>query len=546
MSTLWHKDAIIYQVYVRGFYDANGDGVGDFVGLTEKLDHIRELGCNTILLLPFYPSPLRDDGYDISDYKGVHPAYGTLEEFRRFLDAAHDAGLRVVAELVINHTSDEHPWFRAARGAPDGEHGDFYVWSDDDRRYPDARVLFVDSEKSNWEYDAARRQFYLHRFHAFEPDLNYDNPRVVAAMLDAVRYWFDQGVDGLVLAGAPYLVERDGTPCEGLPETHAVLRRFRAELDAGYPGRVLVAEANQWPEDVVPYFGSGRDECHMAFNFPLMPRLFMALRREERAPIVEILERTPPIPDDCQWGLFLRNHTELTLEMVTDHERDYLFAAYARDARMRLNRGIRRRLAPLMEHDRRRIELLNALLLSMRGSPVIYYGDEIGMGDNVYLGGRAGVRTPMQWTGDRNAGFSGADPARLYFPLNMDPVYGYQAVNVEAQQRTPASLLNWMRRLIAVRRRTPAFGRGSRQTLAVDNPAVFAFTREDAGTRIVVVANLSARAQQCGVDLAQFAGAVPVEMLGESTFRPIDAGPYMLTLAAYGFYWLQLGAPPAG
>lgn len=539
MDNLWHKDAIIYQVYVRGFYDSNADGVGDFNGLTEKLEYIRDLGCNTLWVLPFYPSPLRDDGYDISDYMGVHPDFGTLQDFQRFLETAHQMDLRVLIELVLNHTSDEHPWFKASRTEPKGPYGDWYVWSDDDRKYRQARIIFTDTEQSNWTFDPVRKQFYWHRFYSHQPDLNYDNPQVVQAMLEVMKYWLDMGVDGFRVDAAPYLVEREGTKCENLPETHAILKLFRRTIDEQYTGRILLAEANQWPEDVVPYFGDN-DEFHMAFHFPLMPRMFMALRREDRTPIVEILTRTPPIPLGCQWSLFLRNHDELTLEMVSDEERDYMFKAYARDPRMRLNVGIRRRLAPLMDNDRRQIELLNAMLLSLHGSPVIYYGDEIGMGDNIYLGDRNGVRTPMQWTGDRNAGFSRADPARLYCPVNMDPVYGYQAVNVEAQLRTPASLLNWMRKIIAVRKAHPVFGRGSMEIFEPDNLAIFAYLREWEDSRVVCVNNLSSKAQQVDLDLSRFEGAVPVEMLGESRFRPITRAPYTLTLAPYGFFWLRL------
>ena len=545
METLWHKDAIIYQLHVRAFADSNADGIGDFAGLCERLEYIRDLGCNTIWLLPFYPSPLRDDGYDIADYRGIHPDYGTIADFQRFLETAHSLGLRVMTELVVNHTSDQHEWFQASRRDPKGPFGDYYVWSDDDKRYRDARIIFLDTESSNWAFDALRKQFFWHRFFSHQPDLNFDNPKVTEEILDVMKHWLDMGVDGFRVDAVPYLIERDGTICENLPETHAILKRLRRKIDHEFQGRVLLAEANQWPEDVIEYFGEA-DEFHMAFHFPLMPRMFMALRREERTPIVDILVRTPPIPKACQWTIFLRNHDELTLEMVTDEERDYMYNAYARDPRMRINLGIRRRLAPLMENDRRQIELLHALLLSMHGSPVIYYGDEIGMGDNIYLGDRNGVRTPMQWTPDRNAGFSRADPARLFFPVNMDPVYGYGAVNVEAQLRTPTSLLYWMRQIIGVRKRNPVFGRGTMDILMPHNVAVLAFVREHEGTRVLCVYNLSSRAQQCELELSKHAGSRVTEMIGEQPFRSVGHEPYPFTLAPYGFYWLRLDAPTEG
>ncbi|MCK6430594.1 MAG: maltose alpha-D-glucosyltransferase, partial [Burkholderiaceae bacterium] len=447
---LWYKDAIVYEVHVKAFFDSNDDGIGDFPGLTSKLDYLHDLGVNTIWLLPFYPSPFRDDGYDVADYHNVHPAYGTREDFRRFVREAHKRGLRVITELVVNHTSDQHPWFQAARRAPKGSvKRNFYVWSDDPNRYAGTRIIFTDSEKSNWTWDEVAQQYYWHRFFHHQPDLNFDNPQVLKAVIRIMRFWLDMGVDGFRLDAIPYLVERDGTSNENLPETHAIIKKIRAALDARYTGRLLLAEANQWPEDVAEYFGDG-DECHMAYHFPLMPRMYMALAMEDRHPIVEIMTQTPEIPDACQWAIFLRNHDELTLEMVTSRERDYMYNMYAADKRARINLGIRRRLAPLMENDLDRIKLMNSLLLSMPGSPIVYYGDEIGMGDNIFLGDRDGVRTPMQWTSDRNGGFSRADPQRLYLPPIMDPVYGFEAVNVEAQSRDPSSLLAWTRRLLAV------------------------------------------------------------------------------------------------
>ncbi len=537
---LWYKDAIIYQVHVRTYFDSNGDGIGDFPGLTAKLDYIQRLGVNTIWLLPFYPSPLKDDGYDIAHYEGVHRSYGTLKDFKTFLREAHERGIQVVTELVINHTSDQHPWFQAARKAPpDSTKRAFYVWSDTPDKYAGVRIIFQDTEKSNWSWDAEAKQYFWHRFFSHQPDLNFDNPRVKRAVLKVMKFWMDLGVDGLRLDAVPYLVERDGTICENLPETHEILREIRAELDARYENRMLLAEANQWPADVRPYFGDG-DECHMAFHFPLMPRLFMAVRQEDRYPITEVLRQTPDIPENCQWATFLRNHDELTLEMVTNEERDYMWQQYAADPQMRLNQGIRRRLAPLMENNRQRIELLNSLLFSLPGTPVIYYGDEIGMGDNVYLGDRNGVRTPMQWTGDRNAGFSSADPSRLYAPPVMDPVYNYQGLNVEAQERSPFSLLNWMKRIIAVRRQQQVFGRGSIQFLEPENRKVLAYIRQFEGTTVLCVANLSRSVQPVSLDLQQYAGRVPVEMLDRTEFPRIGTLPFLLTLGPYGFYWFQL------
>ena len=543
---LWYKDAVIYELHVKSYLDANNDGVGDFAGLIEKLDYIAELGVNTIWLLPFFPSPRRDDGYDISDYRGVHPDYGDHADLRRFINEAHARELRVVIELVINHTSDQHPWFQRARRAKPGSVArNFYVWSDNDAKYAGTRIIFLDTEKSNWTWDPVAKAYYWHRFYAHQPDLNYDNPHVMRAMLAVLRYWINMGVDGFRLDAVPYLVEREGTSNENLPETHSVLKRIRAALDAVYPDRMLLAEANQWPEDVQQYFGNG-DECHMAFHFPLMPRMFMALAQEDRFPITDIIRQTPDIPANCQWALFLRNHDELTLEMVTDKERDYLWTQYASDRRARLNLGIRRRLAPLLERDRRRIELLNSLLLSMPGAPVIYYGDEIGMGDNIHLGDRDGVRTPMQWSPDRNGSFSRADFASLVLPPIMDPLYGYQAVNVEAQTRDQHSLLNWMRRMLSIRKQQKLFGRGSLRLLYPTNRRILAYVREladgDKSDTVLCVANLSRSAQAVELDLAAFAGRVPVEMLGGSAFPPVGQLPYLLTLPPYGFYWFVLAA----
>ncbi|MBM0104537.1 maltose alpha-D-glucosyltransferase [Steroidobacter sp. S1-65] len=545
---LWYKDAIIYQMHVKAFHDANGDGMGDFAGLTQKLDYIQELGVNTIWLLPFYPSPLRDDGYDIAEYTNVHPDYGTLEDFRQFIDEAHRRGLKVITELVINHTSDQHPWFQAARKAPPGSRErEFYVWSDDDKKFAGTRIIFTDTETSNWAWDPVAGQYYWHRFFSHQPDLNHNNPEVVEAVIRVMRFWMDLGVDGMRLDAIPYLCVREGTNNENLPETHAVLKRMRAAMDESYTGRMFLAEANQWPEDVREYFGEG-DECHMAYNFPLMPRIFMAVALEDRYPIAEIIRQTPDIPENCQWAIFLRNHDELTLEMVTDRERDYMYRMYAAEPRMRVNVGIRRRLAPLLGNDVDRIKLMNSLLLSMPGSPIIYYGDEIGMGDNIYIGDRNGVRTPMQWSIDRNAGFSRADPQRLYLPVIMDPIYGYQAVNVEAQSRDPSSLLNWTRRMLAVRRQFQCFGRGSLEFVRPQNRKIIAYVRSCGNELILCVANLSQTAQAVELDLSKYKGRVPVELMGRNAFPPIGDLPYFLTLPAHGFFWLQLSdsaAPPA-
>ncbi len=538
---LWYKDAIVYQLHVKAFFDSNGDGMGDFAGLAEKLDYVSELGVNTIWLLPFYPSPLRDDGYDVADYTNVHPSYGTRADFKQFVREAHRRGLRVITELVVNHTSDQHPWFQAARRAPAGSRKrDFYVWSDDPGKYAGTRIIFTDSEKSNWARDDIAKSYYWHRFFSHQPDLNFDNPQVLKAIFRVMRYWLDAGVDGFRLDAIPYLVEREGTNNENLPETHAVLKRLRAALDARYSGRLLLAEANQWPEDVQEYFGGG-DECHMAYHFPLMPRMYMAIAQEDRHPITEIMAQTPDIPATCQWAIFLRNHDELTLEMVTSRERDYMYQLYAADPRARINLGIRRRLAPLMENDVARIKLMDSLLFSMPGSPILYYGDEIGMGDNIYLGDRNGVRTPMQWSPERNAGFSRADPQRVYLQPIMDAVYGYEAVNVEAQARDPSSLLNWTRRMLTVRKSSPVFGRGTLTFLKPANRKILAYLREHGEEIVLCVANLARSAQPVELDLSRYKGRVPVELLGRTTFPAIGELPYLLTLAGHGFLWFRLG-----
>ncbi len=538
---LWYKDAVIYQIHVKSFFDANNDGVGDFPGLLSKLDYIADLGVNVIWLLPFYPSPRLDDGYDIADYRGVHPDYGTLADVKRFIAAAHDRGIRVIAELVVNHTSDQHPWFqRARRSKPGSVWRDFYVWSDTDQAYGGTRIIFVDTERSNWTWDPVAGAYYWHRFYSHQPDLNYDNPRVLKEVLSVLRYWVELGVDGLRLDAVPYLVEREGTNNENLPETHAILKRIRTELDTHYPDCMLLAEANQWPEDTKDYFGDG-DECHMAFHFPLMPRMYLAIAREDRFPITDILRQTPDIPPNCQWAIFLRNHDELTLEMVTQSERDFLWETYAVDRQARLNLGIRRRLAPLMERDRRRIELMNYLLLTMPGTPVVYYGDEIGMGDNIHLGDRNGVRTPMQWSPDRNGGFSRVgDPSRLVLPSIMDPLYGYEAVNVEAQAADPHSLLMWTRRTIAIRQQYKAFGRGSFRLLYPKNRKVLAYLREHEDVTILCVANLARTPQAVELEVAEFRGRVPIELTGGSVFPPIGDLTYLLTLPPFGFYWFSL------
>jgi len=536
---LWFKHAVFYEIHVRGFFDGNGDGMGDLQGLAAKLDYLEWLGIDCIWLLPMYPSPLRDGGYDIADFYDIHPDYGSVEDFRALVDAAHQRQIRVIADLVMNHTSSDHPWFQEARSSPDSPKRDWYVWSDTDDRYPDARVIFVDTEPSNWTWDPVAGQYYWHRFFSHQPDLNYENPEVRDEMLRVLRFWLDLGIDGFRLDAVPYLYEREGTNCENLSQTHTYLRRIRSEVDEAYPDRVLLAEANQWPEDVVEYFGRG-DECHMAFQFPVMPRMFMSLRREDATPMYEILERTPSVPETCQWGLFLRNHDELTLEMVTDDERDYMYAEYARDPRMKLNLGIRRRLAPLLDNGRDEVELMHAILFSLPGSPVLYYGDEIGMGDNVFLGDRDGVRTPMHWTGDRNGGFSGADFAQLYLPPLMDPVYGYPAVNVEAQLRTPTSLLRWLHRFVELRKQHPVFGLGTYEPLQPSNPRIFAHVRRWEEDIVLCVHNLARSAQAAELDLAQFAGLVPEEMIGQTRFPPIGELPYLLTFGPRGFYWFRL------
>ena len=546
---LWYKDAVIYELHVRAFQDSNGDGIGDFPGLLSRLDYLQDLGVTCLWLLPFFPSPLRDDGYDIANYVDVHPSYGTLDDFKQFLDAAHLRGMQVMVELVINHTSDQHPWFKSAIRAPKGSpEREMYVWSDTDRLYEGVRIIFTDTEKSNWTWDDTAQQYYWHRFFSHQPDLNFDNPRVMQEVLSAMRFWLDLGVDALRLDAIPYLVERDGTSCENVPETHDKIKEVRAVIDAEYSNRLILAEANMWPADVRPYFGDG-DECHMAFHFPLMPRIYMALRQEDRLPITDIMAQTPPIPDTTQWGLFLRNHDELTLEMVTNDERDYMYFAYSADPRMRINVGIRRRLAPLVDNNRRRIELLNSLLFSFPGTPILYYGDEIGMGDNIYLGDRNGVRTPMQWTSDRNAGFSRAVPARLYAPVIMDPIWGYEAINVEAQLTDQSSLLHWTRNMIALRKLFKVFGRGTQEFLAPENRKILAYVREykdeyGASEVVLCVANLSRFNQPVALDLSRFAGMVPVELLGYVPFPPIDKTPYALSLAPYSFLWLELQPAP--
>ena len=545
-DSLWYKDAIVYQLHVKSFFDGNNDGIGDFAGLISKLDYIADLGVNVIWLLPFYPSPRKDDGYDIADYRGVHPDYGTLADAKRFIAAAHARGMRVITELVVNHTSDQHPWFQRARQAKAGSmYRDFYVWSQDDHKFAGTRVIFVDTERSNWTWDEEAGAYYWHRFYSHQPDLNYDNPRVLKEVLSVLRYWLELGVDGLRLDAVPYLVEREGTNNENLSETHAVLKRIRAELDAHYSDRMLLAEANQWPEDAKDYFGDD-DECHMAFHFPLMPRMYMAIAREDRFPITDIMRQTPEIPPNSQWAIFLRNHDELTLEMVTSSERDFLWETYAADRRARLNLGIRRRLFPLLEHDRRRVELMNYLLFSMPGTPVIYYGDEIGMGDNIHLGDRDGVRTPMQWSPDRNGGFSRAQPSSLVLPSIMDALYGFEAVNVEAQSSDRHSLLNWTRRTIAIRRQYRAFGRGTFRLLYPKNRKVLAYLREYEGRSILCVANLARTPQAVELELSEFMGRTPIELDGGSVFPPIGQLTYLLTLSPYGFYWFLLADEEAG
>lgn len=545
---LWYKDAIIYQLHIKAFFDSNNDGIGDFPGLTAKLDYIQELGVNTVWILPFYPSPMKDDGYDIAEYTGIYPQYGTIGDFDRFIEEAHRRKLKVITELVINHTSDQHPWFQAARHAPPGSaEREFYVWSDTDEKFPETRIIFTDTEVSNWAWDDVAQAYYFHRFFSHQPDLNHNNPAVVEAVTRVMRFWLDKGVDGLRLDAIPYLCVREGTNNENLPETHAVIRRMRAVVDANYAGRVFLAEANQWPEDVRDYFGQG-DECHMAYHFPLMPRIFMAVALEDRYPVTEILRQTPAIPENCQWAIFLRNHDELTLEMVTDQERDYMYRMYAQEPRMRINVGIRRRLAPLLGNESERIKLVMSLLLSMPGSPILYYGDEIGMGDNIFLGDRNGVRTPMQWSPDRNAGFSRADPQQLFLPAIMDPIFGFQAVNVEAQSRESSSLLNWVKRILAIRQQHLLFGRGAIEFVRPANRKIMAYVRSLGDDTVLCVSNLSHTAQAVELDLARYRGRVPIELSGGSAFPPIGDLPYLLTLPGHGFFWLHLvegSEPPA-
>ncbi len=543
---LWFKRAVFYEVLVRGFSDSNGDGTGDLRGLTDKLDYLQWLGVDCLWLPPFYPSPLRDGGYDITNYTDVLSEFGTIDDFKTFLNAAHSRGIRVIIDFVMNHTSDQHPWFQASRTDPDGPFGNFYHWEDDDTRYPEARIIFVDTEPSNWTFDPIRKQYFWHRFFSHQPDLNFDEPGVQEAMINALRFWLDLGIDGLRLDAVPYLFVRDGTNGENLPETHEFLKRLRKEIDADYPDRVLLCEANQWPADVVEYFGNpatGGDECQMGFHFPVMPRIFMAVRREQRYPISEIMAQTPEIPHNCQWGIFLRNHDELTLEMVSDEERDYMWAEYAKDPRMKANIGIRRRLAPLLENDIDQIELFSALLFSLPGSPVLYYGDEIGMGDNIWLGDRDAVRTPMQWTPDRNSGFSTCDPGRLYLPVNMDSIYGYQVTNVEAQTRNTSSLLHWTRRMIQVRKANPAFGMGTFHDIGGSNPSVLSFVREFGDDIVLCVNNLSRFAQPVELDLRPWEGSEPIELMGGARFPAIGELPYLLTLSGHGFYWFRIPRP---
>jgi maltose alpha-D-glucosyltransferase/alpha-amylase len=542
----WFKRAVFYEVLVRSFKDSDGDGVGDLRGLIEKLDFLEWLGVDCLWLPPFYPSPLRDGGYDVSDYMNVLPEFGTLDDFSRFVRLAHDRGMRVIVDFVMNHTSDQHAWFQSSREDPDGPYGDFYVWADDDTGYTDARIIFVDTETSNWAFDPVRRQYYWHRFFSHQPDLNYENPAVGEAVTEALRFWLDLGIDGFRLDAVPYLFEEEGTNCENLPQTHGFLKQLRKVIEDEYPDTVLLCEANQWPADVVEYFGdfgAGGDECHMAFHFPVMPRIFMAVRRESRYPVSEIMAQTPVIPAGCQWGIFLRNHDELTLEMVTDDERDYMWTEYAKDPRMKANIGIRRRLAPLLENDTNQIELFTALLLSLPGSPVLYYGDEIGMGDNIWLGDRDGVRTPMQWTPDRNAGFSTGDPGRLTLPVVMDAVYGYQVTNVESQLTNTSSLLHWTRRMIEIRKQNPAFGLGDFTDLGGSNPSVLSYVRVFGDDIVVCVNNLSRFPQPVELDLRRFEGCQPIELMGGVRFPPIGELPYLLTLATHGFYWFRLVAP---
>lgn len=536
---LWYKDAIIYQLHVKAFCDSNADGIGDFPGLISKLDYLQDLGVNCLWLLPFYKSPLKDDGYDIADYRSILPEYGVMKDFKKLVKEAHKRNIRVLIELVINHTSDQHPWFQEARSSKKSKKRDFYVWADDPTKYKEARIIFCDTEKSNWTYDPEADQYYWHRFFSHQPDLNFENPIVCRTIINTLSFWLKTGVDGFRLDAVPYLFEKEGTNCENLPETHAFLKALRTHLDSKFTDKVLLAEANQWPSDVRPYFGKG-DECNMAFHFPVMPRIFMAIRKESAKPIIDIMTQTPEIPKNCQWAMFLRNHDELTLEMVTDEERDYMYKEYAKDPKAKINLGIRRRLAPLMDNGRRQMELLNSLLFSLPGSPIIYYGDELGMGDNIFLGDRNGVRTPMQWNGDRNAGFSKSDAAQLYSPLIVDPVYGYQAVNVEAQTRIPTSFLKWMQRMIATRKKYKSFGRGKLNFLEPQNDKILAYLRTYKNETLLIVNNLSRYVQSVELDLRKYKNWVPVEMMGNIEFPPIGDLPYFLTFAPHGFYWFRL------
>ncbi|MEQ8821900.1 MAG: maltose alpha-D-glucosyltransferase [Sumerlaeia bacterium] len=539
----WYKDAVFYEVFVRSFADGNGDGIGDFNGLRERLDYIRDLGVTCIWLLPMYPSPLKDDGYDIADYYGIHSDYGTMRDFEDFLDAAHERGIRVIADLVVNHCSSDHPWFKdAIERGPASPYYDYFVWTEDPNKYSEVRVIFCDTEPSNWTYQPKVGKYYWHRFFSHQPDLNFDNPEVQEEMLKIMDFWLGKGLDGFRVDAVPYLIEREGTNCENLPETHQYLKKMRAFVEQHHPGAVLLAEANQWPSDVAEYFGKG-DEFHMAFNFPIMPRIFMAIRKEDRQPIENIINLLPEIPADCQWAMFLRKDDELTLEMVTDEERDYMIGEYARDKRMRINVGIRRRLFPLMERNRRAIELMHSLLMTLPGSPILYYGDEIGMGDNIYLGDRSGVRTPMQWNGDRNAGFSNSDPSRLFLPVIQDPGYSYQGVNVEESERTPSSFLNWLKRVLRIRRDNPTFGRGSIQFLHPANTRVLAYIRTYQDDTVMVVNNLSRFCQYVEIDLRAYDGWTPVDLFGKIPFPKIGELPYLVTMGPHGFYWFRLVPP---
>ena len=538
---LWYKDAVFYELHVRAFYDGNDDGIGDFAGLIQKLDYLEWLGVDCLWLLPFYPSPLRDDGYDVADFRSIAASYGTTEDFRRLLEEAHRRGMRVIVDLILNHTSDQHAWFQAAKTSPDAPTRQYYVWSETDQKYPRARIIFVDTEKSNWTWDSEAQAYFWHRFFSHQPDLNYDNPEVRRAMIQVMEYWLDQGLDGFRCDAVPYLFEREDTICENLPETHRYLKEIRSSIDQRYKGRVLLAEANQWPSDVRPYFGDG-DEFHMAFHFPLMPRLFMGVRSEDRQPIIDMFKHTPDIPPACQWCLFLRNHDELTLEMCTGEERDYMYYAYARDPQMRRNIGIARRLAPLLDNDRRKVELLNSIVFTLPGSPIIYYGDEIGMGDNIHLGDRNGVRTPMHWTADRNAGFSKADPSQLFLPVVTDAVYGYQSVNIEAQKQATHSLLNWMRRMIAIRKKHKVFGRGTLEFVSPANEKVLVYLRAYEQQTVLIVHNLAESSQAVELELGRYKDIVPEELFGESRFPVITERPYVLTLGPYSSYWLHLPA----